>query len=217
MRPLDLNPGSTVKVGTMTETDAPNHHAHHRGFSGITGVLAALTMTIGRDGDAHLASELTALGPDDRLVDLGCGPGSAVRFAAGRCAQVTGIDPAPVMLDVARRLTRSRNVAYAEGAAEAVPLPDAAADVVWALATVHHWSALEPALHEVQRVLAPEGRFLAAERQTVPGATGLASHGWTHDQAEAFADLCRGTGFVDVAVAKHRGKRSRVSVVAHRP
>jgi ubiquinone/menaquinone biosynthesis C-methylase UbiE len=204
----------------MSNTDTPhrpNHHAQHRGFSGITGVLAALTMTIGRDGDARLASELTSLGPDDRLIDLGCGPGSAVRFAAARCAHVTGIDPAPVMLDVARHLTRRHNVTYLEGAAEAVPLPDAAATAVWALATVHHWSSLDPALHEVARVLAPGGRFLAAERQTTAGATGLASHGWTDDQAEAFAGLCRDAGFVDVAVAKHRGKRSLVSVVAHRP
>ena len=64
-------------------------------------------MTIGRDGDARLAAELTELTAGDRLVDVGCGPGAAARFAAGRGARVTGVDPAPVMLDVARRLTRA--------------------------------------------------------------------------------------------------------------
>jgi ubiquinone/menaquinone biosynthesis C-methylase UbiE len=204
----------------MTHTDTPhrpNHHAHHHPFSGFTGVLAALSMTRGRDGDAELATELTGLGPSDRLLDLGCGPGSAMRFAARQGAQVTGVDPAPVMLQVARLLTRDKRVTYLEGAAEAIPLPDGAATVVWALATVHHWPALEPALTEVSRVLGSGGRFLAAERRTTPGATGLASHGWTDAQAEAFADLCRAAGFVDVTVATHPGKRALVSVLAHRP
>ena len=196
----------------------PNHHAHHHGFSGLSGVLAALSMTVGRDGDARLAAELTGLAPGDRLVDLGCGPGAAVRHAARRGVHVTGIDPAPVMLDVARRLTRRRGgVAYVEGAAEAIPLPDGDATVVWALATVHHWTALESALAEVARVLAPGGRFLAAERCTTPGATGLASHGWTEDQAETFAALCRDNGFVDVTVATHPGRRTLVTVLARRP
>lgn len=204
----------------MSTTDTPhhpNHHAHHRGFSGLSGVLAALSMTIGRDGDARLASELTQLGPGDRLVDLGCGPGAAVRFAARRGAQVTGIDPAPVMLGVGRRLTRARDATYLEGAAEAIPLPDASATVVWALATVHHWPDVEAGLAEVARVLAPGGRFLAAERRTTPGATGLASHGWTDAQADAFAALCGDAGFVEVSVATHEGRRRLVSVCATRP
>ena len=102
------------------------------------------SMTLGREGDARLAAELTDLAPGDRLLDLGCGPGAAVRFAARRGVRVTGVDPAPVMLDVARRLTRRGDVTYLQGAAEAIPLPDAAATVVWALATVHHWPSLEP-------------------------------------------------------------------------
>jgi ubiquinone/menaquinone biosynthesis C-methylase UbiE len=215
-----LNPSSTVKVGAMSTTDSPhrpNHHAHHPGFSGLSGVLAALSMTVGREGDARLASELTALSPDDHLVDLGCGPGSAVRFAAKRGARVTGVDPAPIMLDVARRLTRARRVTYVEGAAEAIPMPDAGATVVWALATVHHWPDVEAGVAEVARVLSPGGRFLAAERLTTPGATGLASHGWTEPQAEAFAALCREAGFVDVGVATHEGRRRLISVRATRP
>jgi ubiquinone/menaquinone biosynthesis C-methylase UbiE len=202
---------------TTPTSPPPNHHAHHRGFSGLTGVLAALTMVVGRDGDARRAAQLTGLSPGDHLLDLGCGPGAAVRYAASRGARVTGVDPATVMLTMARRLTRRGDVTYREGAAEAIPLPDASVDVVWALATVHHWASLEAALAEVARVLAPGGRFLAAEKRTKPEAKGLASHGWTEEQADAFRVLCRSAGLRDVTVAVHEGRRTLVTVLATRP
>ena len=84
----------------------PNHHAHYPGFAGVGGLLAALTFTVGRAADADLAIRLTGTGPGDHVVDVGCGPGVAVRRAATSAASVVGIDPAPVMLRVARRLTR---------------------------------------------------------------------------------------------------------------
>ena len=119
------------------------------------------------------------------------------------------------MLDLARRLTRSSTtVTWAPGAAEALPLADSSATVMWALATVHHWPDLDGALAEVTRVLAPGGRFVAIERHTKPGATGHASHGWTDDQADAFASLCRGAGLTDVAVEHHDGRRRLLAVVA---
>ena len=160
----------------------------------------------------------TGVGPDDQVVDVGCGPGVAVRRAAGSAASVVGIDPAPVMLRVARALThgpRSSAVDYLEGAAEALPLPDHSATVVWSLATVHHWQDLGRGLREVRRVLRPSGRLLAIERRVEPGARGHASHGWTDDQARVFAEECRAAGFADAEVGHHQtGRRRVVSVLA---
>jgi ubiquinone/menaquinone biosynthesis C-methylase UbiE len=192
-----------------TTTQPPNHHAHHRGFSGVGGAVAAVTFLVGRGRAADLALELTGAGPGDDVVDIGCGPGVAVRRAARTgAASVVGIDPAPVMLRVARAvgaLQRRRHrahVRYAEGTAESLPLPDGAASVVWSLATVHHWHDLDAGLAEARRVLRPGGRFLAVERRSTAGATGLASHGWTDDQADRFADRCRTAGFTDVTVTR---------------
>jgi 2-polyprenyl-3-methyl-5-hydroxy-6-metoxy-1,4-benzoquinol methylase len=80
----------------------PNHHASHPGFRGVTGVLAAVGFLVGRDDAARLAIELADLRPGDRLVDVGCGPGVAARRAGDAGAEVIGVDPAPVMLRVAR-------------------------------------------------------------------------------------------------------------------
>ncbi len=128
---------------------------------------------------------------------------------------MTGVDPATVMLRVARRPTTS-SCHLAAGVAEALPLPDRSHDIAWSLSTVHHWPDLEGGLAEVRRVLTPGGRFLATERRVKPGATGHASHGWTTQQAERFAELCQSAGFSSVEVSSHDSARGvLLAVLAH--
>jgi ubiquinone/menaquinone biosynthesis C-methylase UbiE len=204
----------------ITQSSAPNHHAHHPGFAGPAGLLAAAGM-VARGGDrARLAERLSELAASDAVADIGCGPGTAVRRAARRGASVTGIDPAPVMLRLARLLTRgsARRVRYAQGTAEALPLPDSSVSVAWSIACVHHWADLDAGLREARRVLRPGGRLVAIERLTQPGATGLASHGWTPEQAGAFADRCLAHGFTGASTGQHgRGRKAVVSVIVTAP
>jgi ubiquinone/menaquinone biosynthesis C-methylase UbiE len=199
---------------TDIQTAMPNHHGHYPGFAGLTGYLAAATMVLGRQGDARLAERLSELAAGDRVVDIGCGPGIAVRHAARLDATVVGVDPAQVMLRVAHVLTgRSDKVRFIEGSAEALPLGDASMTVVWSIASVHHWADLDAGLREARRVLEPGGRLVAIERRTRPHARGLASHGWTDEQALAFVDHCRGQGFINARVERHdRRRRTVVSV-----
>ena len=194
-------------------TCVPNHHAHYPGFAGLSGLLAALSM-IGREGDAQLVEELTRLRPEDAVLDIGCGPGTAVRRAARLGATATGVDPAPVMLRVARLLTRSiERVRYVTGTAETLPVPDDSVSVAWAIASVHHWADLDAGLREARRVLRPGGRLVAVERRTQPGARGHASHGWTDEQARAFGERCLQQGFADPQVGRQStGRRTTMSV-----
>lgn len=204
----------------MTETHAPpNHHAAHPAFAGVPGLVAALSMAFGRKGDARLAERLSGMQVGDTVVDVGCGPGVAVRHAARYGAVAIGVDPAPVMLRVAKlRGPRRTGERYLEGTAEALPLPDRSARILWSIATVHHWADIDAGLEEARRVLLPGGRLVAIERETGAGARGLASHGWTNRQAAEFSDLCRDHGFTDVRVERTTtGRRSTVSVVASSP
>ena len=202
---------------TTEQSCVPNHHAHYPGFAGPAGFLAAASMVLGGEGNARLAVHLSELAAGDAVADIGCGPGTAARRAARAGASVVGVDPAPVMLQLARLLTRrsTHTVRYAQGSAEALPLPDASVSVAWSIASVHHWADLDAGLQEARRVLKPGGRLVAIERLTRPGATGLASHGWTPEQASAFADRCRAHGFTSARVNQHGvGRKAKVSVGA---
>jgi ubiquinone/menaquinone biosynthesis C-methylase UbiE len=203
----------------MSEARAvPNHHAHHPGFRGVPGFTAALCFTVGRGAAARLAADRTGVHLGDHVVDIGCGPGTAVREARRRGATATGVDPAAVMLRVARRLSRGSGTSWLLGAAEDLPLDDGVATVAWSLATVHHWQDVAQGLAEVRRVLQTDGRFLVAERRTTPDARGLRSHGWTEAQAEAFGAACTAAGFADVDVdAARAGRTATLVVTARRP
>jgi len=205
---------------TTRQPPVPNHHAHYPGFAGPVGFLAAASMALAGKGNADLAKRVSDLAATDAVADIGCGPGTAARRAARLGASVVGIDPAPVMLRLARVLTpRSiRTVRYSKGSAESLPLPDSSVSVAWSIASVHHWADLDAALQETLRVLKAGGRLVAIERLTRPGATGLASHGWTPEQASAFADRCRAQGFTEATVSRHgSGRKTRVSVRASAP
>jgi ubiquinone/menaquinone biosynthesis C-methylase UbiE len=205
---------------TTGQTPIPNHHAHFPGFAGPAGFLAAASMVPGGARNALLAQRLSQLTASDTVADIGCGPGTAARRAARAGSSVVGIDPAPVMLRFARLLTKrsAHAVRYAEGSAEALPLPDSSVSVAWSIASVHHWADLDAGLREARRVLAAGGRLVAIERLSRAGATGLASHGWTPDQASVFADRCRAHGFTDARISRHGGgRRAKVSVTATAP
>ena len=211
---------NTFEPGTTAELPAPNHHADHAGFSGVKGLLSALTMLVGRRADAALAGERTGTGPDDHVVDVGSGPGSTARRAARAGATVTGVEPASVMRDLARRLSRRTgpgSIDYVDGTAEALPVEDGAATVLWSIATVHHWQDVDAGIAEARRVLAPEGRMLVGERRIQPGATGMASHGWTDDQAASFAAHLRRAGFTDIEIDRVHAGRPMLVVTARRP
>ena len=105
---------------------------------------------------------LPLLRPNDRLLDIGTGPGTitadlAARLSAG---SVTGIDNAPTAVAETRRLVAERglrNLTVTEGDVYALAHPDGAFDVVHAHQVLQHLSDPVAALREMSRVCAPDG------------------------------------------------------------
>ena len=100
--------------------------------------------------------------PGERLLDVGCGTGSATLLAAERGAQATGVDPAERLLEVARAAARARGVeaSFLRGEAAALPLADASADAVVSVFGVIFAPDATAACAELARVSAPAGRIV---------------------------------------------------------
>jgi ubiquinone/menaquinone biosynthesis C-methylase UbiE len=103
-----------------------------------------------------------------RLIDVGCGTG---RFLAQIKSnwprlQVTGIDLSPYYLAAAReRLGSWSRVSLVEGAAERLPCPDGAFDLVTSVFLLHELprSVRHAALAEMARVLRPGGLLVLVD------------------------------------------------------
>ena len=145
------------------------------------------------------------------IVDLGCGTGLISRALAAEGHRVTGVDPAPAMLDVARRSPDGDRVRWIEGDATALDVAGAdlaimtghvaqffLTDADWAAALEGLWAALRP------------GGWLAFESRN-PGAR--AWEQWT--PAARRSALDPSAGRVDTWCELHEVREELVSYTIH--
>src|SRR6516165_5347835 len=97
-------------------------------------------------------------GPDDRLLDVACGPGLIVCAFAPHVRETTGIDMTPAMLDRALKLAIDKglaNTTWRQGDVYSLPFDDAGFTIVTTRFSFHHF--LDPAavLREMVRVCTP--------------------------------------------------------------
>ncbi|MGC4744350.1 class I SAM-dependent methyltransferase [Micromonospora sp. DT201] len=113
---------------------------------------------------AESVVEAAAIGPDDRVVDVGTGTGNAAILAAHRGARTIGIDLEPALLELARLRAADDGLAvdWQVGNASRLPLPDDSADVVLSVFGVIYANDHDAAARELSRVCAPSGRVLLA-------------------------------------------------------
>ncbi len=169
---------------------------------------------------AHAVVEAAAIQPGERVLDLGCGTGNAALLAARHTDQVTGVDPASRLLEVARARAASerQKVTFLPGEAASLPVGDASADVIISVFAVIFAPDPGAAAREMSRVLAPRGRIVlsawipagtmfeiasavsGAVRQAV-GAPPPASFAW--EDQDALVSILAPYGFA-VEVNRHQ-------------
>lgn len=110
-----------------------------------------------------------AIRPGEHVVDLGTGTGNAALLAAQQGANVTGIDPAPRLLEVAtiRADEAGLDIAFRGGESAAMPVADDSADAILSVFAVIFAAEPSAAAGEIKRVLRPGGRFVMSA--WVPG------------------------------------------------
>jgi SAM-dependent methyltransferase len=132
---------------------------------------------------ARMAFDRLDLQPDGRFLEIGCGNGYAVRWAARACPAglAVGIDVAEEMIERARALSAELdNVEFRHGLFPGVSLPATRFDAVFSMETLYYLPepTLDAALAEVARLLIPGGRFACAVNYY---AENEASHSWPED------------------------------------
>lgn len=148
-----------------------------------------------------------ALGPDDHLLDLGCGGGLLLRDASAAGARVTGIDHSEEMVALASERAPTAEVVLGE--AESLPFAD---ETFTALAmSVVFFFLDDPVrvLGECRRVLRGGGRLAvyttAPELRGTPAAPEpIASRGHFYSD-DGLAELGRRAGLSGVEVRNEHG------------
>jgi SAM-dependent methyltransferase len=97
----------------------------------------------------------TDVGSGTRYLDVGCGAGMAAQIAAARGAQVSGVDAAEALLEIARQRTPKGN--FRHGDLEELPFQDNAFDVVTGFNSFQYAGNPTAALREARRVTQPGG------------------------------------------------------------
>ena len=135
---------------------------------------------------ARLADELDAR----VVVELGCGTGLVTQALVRTGREVIGVDPSPLMLDVARTRTRAGRLRWVDGGADDIGTPDAdlaimSGHVAQFFVDDDEWSDALAALHAALR----PGGHLAFESRN-PDAREWER--WTRDRVRTVVDLVPG-------------------------
>ena len=181
---------------------------------------------------ARVVVEAAALRPGERVVDLGCGTGNAALLAAACGAEVTGVDPAARLLDVARDRAASEGakITFLPGDAASVPVDDAGADVIVSVFAVIFAPDAVAAAAEMSRVVAAGGRIIlsawiphgtmfeltstAAEAVRRASGAPRPPHRFAWHDREALTDLLGPHGFA-VELEEHRLSFTATSPAAY--
>jgi ubiquinone/menaquinone biosynthesis methyltransferase len=98
-----------------------------------------------------------------RVLDLACGTGDITYELEARGADATGLDVTIRMLELARAKRGGRPAHFLAGDMMALPFGATQFDVVTSGYGIRNVPAIQPALHEIHRVLRPGGLFLSLD------------------------------------------------------
>ncbi len=114
----------------------------------------------------RLVIETAAIGPDDTVLDVACGPGLITCAVAVIARHVTGIDITPAMIDEARKKQESMgltNMDWRVGDVFPLPFLESSFSAVISRYSLHHFLEPQAVLNEIVRVCQPGGRVAVVD------------------------------------------------------
>ena len=148
------------------------------------------------------AAGLLEVQPEDRVLEIGFGPGIAIEAMARRATNglVVGVDHSDVMVRQATRrnaaAVRAGRVELRLGSAEDLPEFDAPFDKILAVNSLMFWDDPVARLKELHDLLQPGGQIAIVYQPRGPDATNEVAARTGEEIAERFTEV----GFTDVRV-----------------
>jgi ubiquinone/menaquinone biosynthesis C-methylase UbiE len=148
------------------------------------------------------AVSLLEVGPEDRVLEIGFGPGLAIAelSRSAHAGYACGLDHSELMLRRASRRNadgiRRGVVDLRLGSVEALPAFDAPFDRILAVNALLFWDEPDARLEQLRRLLRPGGLIAVAHQPRGPGASDETSAANGREIAAALV----GAGFSDVRV-----------------
>ncbi len=131
--------------------------------TGLLGRLGGIILARANYRTAVWTIRLLNLRRDDAVLEVGFGPGVAIRLLAASARYVGGVDPSPEMMEQATRRNAGAisagRVELHEVSAERMPFADQIFDKALAINSMQLWPDAAAGLREVRRVLRPGGRI----------------------------------------------------------
>ena len=138
--------------------------------------------------------------PEDRVLEVGFGPGIALGELAARAARgrVYGVDHSAVMVERAGRRTRAAadRIELVHTSVDRLPPFGEPLDAVLAVNNAGFWPDPPARLRELRGLLRPGGRIALASQPRCPGA----DRGTTARAARELQDLLTEAGFAELRV-----------------
>ena len=131
--------------------------------SGIFGRLIGNRMARGNEYDASWTVSLLNIQPEDRILEIGFGPGVSTQYASEKAAKgfVAGIDHSETMVQAARRRNaaaiQAGRIDLKQGDVASLPYPDESFDKAFSIHSIYFWPKPVDCLKELRRVLKPGG------------------------------------------------------------
>lgn len=145
-------------------SDSKDAHKWSAIYTGSQPNVEALSFRARRDFSVGYIQAQTPVGAC--VLDLGCGAGPVLVKLDAQQYRLIGMDYSTDMLQLARANlgAQAQQVSLIQGECEQIPLPNESVDMVVCLGVISYAESIEKALHEINRILKPNGQAIVTYR-----------------------------------------------------